>query len=323
MIKQLSACRKRHLSTYNRDKPMRDHLQYLRYLIVATLVLFVGGCGDIVFEKLMFSPAMQLPQDENPCDHFPAGYSCELTDFDETFFNSLDNQTRLHALFFKNPESEKLIIYFHGNGSQIYFRIRYALKLVKMANVLLLSYRGYGKSDGNPSEKGLYEDAAAAIDYARHTLQFKETNIYIYGRSLGGAVAIEAAQNRNFAGLILISTFSSGYDVAADRGLESWLGSSRPFDSINKLQNIYIPMLIIHGNRDGLIPIAHGKKLYAAYSGADKSFYEVNGASHWGISRNPEFWTTLDIFVNERTEEADTEIKATREIEATPSESLR
>lgn len=268
-------------------------------LIVLILTTLLGGCGDDLFERLIFSPAMQLAQSEQLCENLPRGYTCDELNPQEVFFQSGDG-TNLQAVFLKNPDSERLLIYFHGNGSHIYFRMRFAVHMVKIANVLIVSYRGYGKSEGKPSEAGLYADGEATLDYALNTLGFDEPQIYLYGRSLGGAVAIYNAQNRSLGGVILVSTFSSGYDLAFDRGLDKIPGLTRPFDSIQYLQNIQAPILFIHGDRDRLVPIHHSEKLYSSYQNNRKMLYVLPDIGHWGIHRigNNLLWERIDAFVN-------------------------
>ena len=270
-------------------------------LSTIVLCLLLAGCGDTVFEALMFAPATPLHAEANACDHFPAGYSCADIDFEEIFFSPANESIPLQALFFRNPESDKLLIYFHGNAGNIYYRQRFALPLTELTNVLLLSYRGYGKSYGKPSEQGLYLDGQAAIRYARETLGFEKKKIILYGRSMGTAVAIDAARNNRVGGLILISPFSSGYDLAVDRGLQKWPGLNRPFDSINKVASLRTPVFIIHGDQDRLVPIEHSRRLFAAYPGKQKQFIEIRGATHWNVVRSfrPDYWTQLSEFINQ------------------------
>lgn len=261
--------------------------------------LFATGCGDTVFESVMFAPALTLEKNENPCKYFPSDQPCELVEFQEVFFDSWDRQTDLQGLLFKNPESEKLIIYSHGNGGHLYYRIRYALKLLNLSNVLLFSYRGYGKSYGEPSERNIYEDGAAAVRYAVDELGFQENQIYLFGRSMGTAVAINTAQHRDFSGLILMSPFVSGYQLAADKGLEHWPGLTNPFDSISKISNIHSPTLIIHGSRDTVISVEHGRRLHDAWPGDDKQYIEIDGATHWSVTRRDKetYWEALAAFI--------------------------
>lgn len=261
------------------------------------LVLSLQGCGDKIFEKITFAPARQLASDTDVCQYFrrTAGRSCENTEFEELFFPSLDPEVRLHALFFPNRQSQKLVVYFHGNGAHIYYRVSHSLKLAEMANVFIVSYRGYSKSTGEPSESGVYRDAVATLKYASNQLGFATTQTYIYGRSLGAAVAIAAAENlrpEEYGGLILVSPFYSGLRMAEDKGLGWVPGLNNPFNSASKILNLKMPVLFIHGTEDRIIPFEQGYDLYRHYPIKDKVFRAVEGAGHHGISRiaGDDYW---------------------------------
>lgn len=209
---------------------------------------------------------------------------------------------RLQALHRRHPSAERLVLFFHGNAGNIYGRLPDMLQLsdVTASDVLLLSYRGYGESEGSPSESGVYRDAEAALRYALNELGYPENRIFVLGRSLGSAVAIDLAQNRDFAGLILVSPFTSGRDMATQIGL-GWLSwvTGRPFDSITKTSNIRSPALFIHGDADTLIPIQLGRRLYDAYPSDRKEFKVVPGAGHNDITAvaGPEYWEWMRGFM--------------------------
>ncbi len=204
--------------------------------------------------------------------------------FEELFFDSLDGK-RLQALFFNHPDSEQVVVFFHGNAGYLYQRISHALALYERGvSVFLLSYRGYGKSEGRPSEQGVYKDAQATMNYVRDELGFAEEQTFILGRSLGSAVAIEVAQNKNLAGLILVTPLSSGRDIAHYRNLGWAVGLiGHPLDSISKVKHLQMPALFIHGDADWVIPIEQGKKLFEAYASDRKIFKTVIGAGHLNI----------------------------------------
>ena len=255
------------------------------------LVLPLSGCGDGIFEAIAFAPARQLDEDVSVCRYFEriTDRNCENTEFEEIFFQSLDPEVRLHSLFFPNPNTRKLIVYFHGNGAHLYWRVRHSLKLAELANVFIISYRGYSKSTGEPSEAGVYRDAVATLKYASEELGFATTQTYIFGRSLGSAVAIGALNSlvadNDYGGLILVSPFYSGLRMAEEKGLGWVPGLNNPFDSASKVRNFNIPLLVIHGTEDRVIPFAHGYDLYRQYPIDDKEFRTVYGVGHHGLSR--------------------------------------
>ncbi len=265
-----------------------------------SLALLLAGCGQQIFETVMFLHAKKLARDTTPCSYFKnAERGCEDTKVGEIFFPSLDRKTTLQALYFPNPDSDKVIVYFHGNSWHVYLRVPAGIQLSEMANVLMLSYRGYGKSAGEPTEAGVYEDAEAALKYVREELKFEPANTYVYGRSLGAAVAVEVAQRRNYAGLILISPFLSGEAMAQKRWLGWFPGLGQPFHSVGKVRNINSPALFIHGTHDRLVPFEQGRALYEAYPSQNKTFKTIEGGGHHWVWRSAEdeYWGWIKEFV--------------------------
>lgn len=188
---------------------------------------------------------------------------------------------RLHAYFVPNPNSDRAVLFLHGNAGNATDRLDDALKLSEIGlNVLLLDYRGYGKSAGRPSEAGVYEDGRTALRYLYDELKFKPNRTIILGRSLGSAVAIDLATQNECGGVVLVTPLSSGNDAAKAMGLGwiAWL-FGKPFNSIEKISKLKCPALFIHGTHDEIIPIAHGRKLYEACP-TMKRFVEVPGAGH-------------------------------------------
>ena len=148
------------------------------------------------------------------------------------------------------------------------------------ADVLLLDYRGYGLSGGSPSEAGVYADAHAALDHLTGPLGWEERQVYLFGRSLGGAVAVELAQHKELGGVILESTFTSAADVANSaffRPIGLLVGDR--FDSLARIGNARAPLLFFHGDRDTIIPHALGRSLFEA-APEPKSFHTLTGAGH-------------------------------------------
>jgi len=153
-------------------------------------------------------------------------------------------------------------------------------------NVLMFDYRGYGRSEGSPTEDGVYRDGRAAFDYLSQRTDVDSSSIILFGTSLGGAVAVDVATHRPAAGLILEATFSNAKDVAriAYPFLPAQFILRSEFNSEEKIRSIRIPTLIIHGGEDNIIPVALGRKLYDA-ANEPKSFYLIPGADH-----NDTFW---------------------------------
>lgn len=209
---------------------------------------------------------------------------------------------KLQSFLFKHADDTErpLIIYFHGNAGNLYHRFGYAQKLFEMDHdVLLVGYRGYGKSTGKPNEKGIYMDGEATANYAINELGYKEKEIVIFGRSLGTTVAIHIAQNREFKNVILVTPLTSGKEMATAMGLgfvKFIAGSS--FNSIDKINNINSDILIIHGDRDELIPYAMGKKLMDTFQGS-KQLITVKKGGHNDLQDiDPDlYWNSIKIFI--------------------------
>lgn len=192
-----------------------------------------------------------------------------------------EDSIRLHAVLLENPESDRLLLYFHGNAGHIVHRLEALREIRDMGlNVLGLSYRGYGLSQGRPTEKGVYLDGQTALTHAVEHLGFPLEGIFILGRSIGSAVAVEAAINKNLAGLVLITPISSAYDHARAHGfgpLASLAGDA--FANAAKIARIKCPLLIVHGTKDEVLPFAMGRSLFEAAQ-CPKTFKAIKGGHH-------------------------------------------
>ena len=148
-------------------------------------------------------------------------------------------------------------------------------------SVFIFDYRGYGRSSGKPSEEGLYQDALAAYTYLTVTRGIHPERLILFGRSLGASVSGEVASRKPAAGLILESPFPSIAAMARAHyaGLPMhWLLSGR-FPLNERLQRVTMPVLVIHGDRDDIVPIALGREVFDA-ARDPKSLYVIEGADH-------------------------------------------
>jgi len=174
------------------------------------------------------------------------------------------------------------VLFFHGNAGNISHRLENASLLSQRGlDVFLVDYRGYGRSNGEPSEQGLCTDAGASFEYLLN-LGLEEEQIAVFGRSLGGAVAVDlAAGDDRVRRLALESTFTSVPDLA--RVFIPFLPVGAimrtKFKSRNKVGKIACPKLHLHGTRDDLIPYENGRALYEA-SSEPKAFFPIEGAGH-------------------------------------------
>lgn len=260
-------------------------------VIVLIIVLIIALSNEALRNSLTFYPdrISEIPKQKLP-DYVS-----------ERQIETADGET-LKVLFFRHDEDVKrpLVIYFHGNSGNLYHRFEYAQRLFEMDHdVLLVSYRGYSKSTGKPNEAGIYMDGEAAVVYAKDSLGYNEKEITIFGRSLGTTVAIHIAQNKNFKGVLLVTPLTSGKDMASAMGLGAikfMAGNS--YNSIGKINNIKSRILIIHGDKDELIPYVMGKRLMDNYRGL-KQLITINGGGHNNLQEvNPMlYWGEIHKFL--------------------------
>ena len=236
--------------------------------------------------------------------HPEPGNFFDPSEFDESiqevFFQTEDG-LNLQAFFVPSPNRNRVILYLHGNAGNASMRLPEVHRLANLGvNVLLLSYRGYGKSEGIPSEEGVYLDGQAALQYLQSHLGFSLDHTVILGRSLGSAVAIDLAQHNQVAGVILVTPFSSGRDLAGVMGL-SWLAwvTGEPFPSVEKIQHIRSPALFIHGSEDHIVPPALARKLFDRCP-FPKNWKLIQGADHNNLVQvgGQEYWDVIHQFLD-------------------------
>jgi hypothetical protein len=194
-----------------------------------------------------------------------------------------------------------VLLFLHGNAGSREHRLHNLQGLYRAGfSVLIFDYRGYAGSTGTPTEAGLYRDGEAAFDWLRG--QVGGRPIVLFGRSLGGAVAAHVAGSRPAAGLILESTFTTAREMA-DRVLPlpgvQHLMRSR-YDVLAALGALRLPLLIIHGDADELVPFAMGQRLFEAAAAADKTFHAVRGGRHNDtyFVAGPVYWEWFRAFVD-------------------------
>jgi fermentation-respiration switch protein FrsA (DUF1100 family) len=205
---------------------------------------------------------------------FPDNYNIEFEDIN---FSSRD-KVLLNGWFIKGT-SDKVILFCHGNFGNISQRLDMIQELYSLGyNVFIFDYKGFGRSNGVPSEEGLYNDALGAYDYLK-SIGYENKEIILFGRSLGGVVAIFLASLfKDFRGLIVDSSFSSAQDLSYDFfgfKFPRFMISNR-LESIKRIKDIKIPKLIIHSEDDNLIPFHHGEKLFKM-AGEPKKFLKIKG----------------------------------------------
>ncbi len=221
--------------------------------------------------------------------------------FEDVFFKTSDD-VELNGWFFSadtnSPRSQLVVLVCHGNGGNIANRIDlYGALLEIGVNVFAFDYRGYGRSQGRPSEAGTYLDAPAAHQWLR-TKGFPGRQIVAYGESLGGGVASELCVREETCGLILQSTFTSIPDIGAD--IYPWLPvrwmSTIRYDTRSKLPHIRVPVLVAHGRGDGVIGFHHAERNFAA-ANEPKLFWEIEGAHNDPLNNPKRFIEGIEKFL--------------------------
>jgi fermentation-respiration switch protein FrsA (DUF1100 family) len=227
----------------------------LKWLVIAAVL----GYGGLLALLYVFQRALMYFPDATHT--LPA--SVGLPQAEEVLLSSDDGET-LIAWHVAPRGGKPVVLYFQGNAGASNLRAeRFTWLTADGTGLLALSYRGYGGSTGKPSEDGLIRDAAAAYDFAG--ARYAAKRIVLWGESLGTAVAIALAGERAVAGAILDAPFTSAADVGAAAypfAPVRWLIKDS-FRSDQRIARVSAPLLLLHGERDGIIPIAFGERLFA------------------------------------------------------------
>ena len=243
------------------------------------LVLGLGAAALLVY--LAVALALYLGQRRMlfPASSFRSSAAeAGLAGFSDLTLRTADGETLV--AWWKPPEPGRaLVLFFHGNGGTLWNRRERARLLTADGRgLLVVSYRGYSGSTGSPSEAGLHRDAEAAYRYLR---TYEPRRIVLYGESLGSGVAVRLAAGQPVGGVILDAPYTSIADVAGP--LFPFLPVSLllrdPFASVEVIGRVRSPLLVLHGEADGLIPIALGERLFAA-ANEPKRFVRLPGVSH-------------------------------------------
>jgi fermentation-respiration switch protein FrsA (DUF1100 family) len=276
------------------DPGKRQNLRYraMRLVIIA-LLTYLGVC---LFVALFQRRFVYIPS--RTFEGTPADVGLEYEDLTLTSSDGL----AIGAWYVPHADAKGSAIFCHGNAGNISHRVHEIDILHSVGlNVLVFDYRGFGRSEGKPSEKGTYRDAEAAWRYLVETRGESPERIVVIGRSLGGGVAIELAKRHEPAALVVESTFTSLPDVAREN---FWFLPVRSlmiyrYDSIAKVPHIKCPKLFLHGNMDGLIPITLGRKLFEA-AAEPKQFIETPGGhNEAGFTYSPQYTAEFGAFIND------------------------
>ena len=246
-------------------------------VVTLTVVIHTAGCASI-------SPQARLEQKMvyQPVKYPDRNWDLAGREFLDAWFTAEDG-TQLHGWYSPHPNPRAVALFCHGNAGNLTHRLR-TLRILRDRHdlaVLIFDYRGYGRSEGSPSEIGLIQDAKAACQWLSNHTNIEETDITLLGRSLGGGVAVQLAADDGARGLVLASTFTSLPDVGAEHAplLVPKLVMRNRFNSINRIPEYDGPFLMSHGDADELIPVEQGRQLFEAAPGP-KRFIRIPDAGH-------------------------------------------
>jgi uncharacterized protein len=259
------------------------------------VTLYLGICLSLRWgqTRLMFFPDSLLKS--TPAKHHIAYQNVWLS----------VNTEKVHGWWLPASDLSPVLLYLHGNGSNNGDGVDLAAAFHQLGlSVLLIDYRGYGKSDRIfPNETRVYEDAEAAWNFLTRKQRIIPQKIFVYGHSLGGAIAIElATKHPEMAGLIAAGTFTSMKNIVNLNSLLNifplnWI-LTQHFDSIAKIKTLQVPVLIIHGTADRVIPLTMGQELYRA-APTPKQLVIIPQAGHNDLLRvgGKKYFSNLQQFI--------------------------
>ena len=267
----------------------------MKILVIAILIIIAGVLAWPLVRR--FERSMIYHPDPN-LEVSPAAIGLAYEDVTITASDGV----RIHGWWIPTEDSRGTILFCHGNAGNISHRLESILIFHQLdLSVFIFDYRGYGKSAGSPSEEGTYRDAAAAYNYLREYREISPGKIIIFGRSLGGAVAIKLAGEEEAGALICESSFTSAVDMG--RLLFPYLPVDLlvfdRYDSISRVGELSLPKLFIHSRGDEIIPFGHGERLYRA-AAPPKEFLEIRGGHNEGFLESEDIYREIiDDFLKE------------------------
>lgn len=203
--------------------------------------------------------------------------------FEEVWLEASDG-VRLSGWFVPVEQARGTVLFFHGNAGNISHRLESLALFHRLGlNTLILDYRGYGRSEGRPTEAGTYLDAEAAWRYLTQKRQIPAAQIILFGESLGGAVAAWAAETHTSGGLILLASFTSIPDMGAQAYPflpVRWLARVQ-YNTLARMSKITCPVLLIHSRADEMVPFRHSQRLFEA-ARQPKQLLEISGDHNGG-----------------------------------------
>ena len=262
-------------------------------LLFTALAAFAALCAllYLVQERLIFLPRSLSESTRHALRAVPGVIEIEARAADGT---------RLHGWLRHGAEEAArpgLVVYFGGNAEEVSGQVLDADALAPWS-LAAFNYRGYGLSEGRPSEAALVADALVAYDRFAVREDVDPARIVVFGRSLGGGVAVQLAAARPVRGVVLVSPFDSLKSVGRRHYpfVPVSLLLRHPFDSVARAPDIEAPLLVLAGERDRIVPSTHSKRLFDAWRGP-KRWVLLPGADHNGIHLHPGYWPAIREFL--------------------------
>lgn len=198
-------------------------------------------------------------------------------DWEELVWLTTQRGSRIPACYIECPRAKFTILFSHANAEDLglIFEHLKTLSNVLQVNVMGYEYTGYGQSTGTPSEQDCYSDIAAAFSWLMQEKDFLPSDVILFGRSIGSGPTVEMASRTEVGGIIVQSAFTSCIRVAYDVKHTAF----DAFCNIKKIHKVKCPVLIVHGTRDEVVPLQHGKELFKLCRRPHRPFW-VKGAMH-------------------------------------------
>ncbi len=249
-------------------------LKYTEILTLILVAIYLSAAGYLYINQrnIMYLPTADMKH--------PSFYGLSGT---KEIKIKTDDNVKITLWYKPATYGEKTLVYFQGNNGNLSYRTDKIKSFINHGfGIMAVSYRGYGNSEGKPSEEGLYKDARSSIDYLiKHNINV--SNLVFYGESLGSGIAVQMGTEYSAHAVILESPYTSVTDVAQERypiiPVKTLIKDH--FDSKSKIKNVKAPILIMHGYKDTVVPIAQGKSLFALANAPKegKFFKEYNHTS--------------------------------------------
>jgi len=262
----------------------------VRALRLVVILCLLGGIFLLLETRFIYFPSRGY-------DATPSGLALAHEDV----WLVAEDGVRIHGWYLPVPQARWVTLLSHGNAGNISHRLDRALLLQARlrSSVFLYDYRGYGESEGSPEEAGTYRDARAAYRYLVEQKQVKPGELVLFGESLGSAVSLDLALDHPAAALVLEAPFTSVRDMARATIFAPLAPFVRTrYESLARVPRLRMPLLVVQGDRDEVVPPAQGRRLFDA-APEPKRYYAIPGAGHNDtyLVGGEAYWRTIGDFL--------------------------